>query len=186
MEVRGLKEKPALDSLVGVVVNSDCPETGEFTCSEPLLNRLAQNILWSQRGNYMGVPTDCPQRNERCGYTGDAQFFMRAAVYNMDVSAFFNKWLVDVCQDAQMPDGHIADRAPHYGTGDSWYIGWGDAGIICPYEIYRTYGDTRVIREHYAAMKRYLDGDEPEQQGRTLYRQHRRRRLARHRRRRGR
>ncbi|MEI6780907.1 MAG: family 78 glycoside hydrolase catalytic domain [Verrucomicrobiota bacterium] len=156
VEVRGLKEKPALDSVVGVVVNSDCPETGEFTCSEPLLNRLAQNILWSQRGNYMGVPTDCPQRNERCGYTGDAQFFMRAAVYNMDVSAFFNKWLVDVCQDAQMPDGHIADRAPHYGTGDSWYIGWGDAGIICPYEIYRTYGDTRVIREHYDAMKRYL------------------------------
>ena len=157
VEVRGLKEKPALDSVVGVVVNSDCPETGEFTCSEPLLNRLAQNILWSQRGNYMGVPTDCPQRNERCGYTGDAQFFMRAAVYNMDVSAFFHKWLVDVCQDAQMPDGHIADRAPHYGTGDSWYIGWGDAGIICPYEIYRTYGDTRVIREHYAAMKRYLE-----------------------------
>jgi alpha-L-rhamnosidase len=101
--------------------------------------------------------TACPQRNERCGYTGDAQFFMRAAVYNMDVSAFFNKWLVDVCEDAQMPDGHIADRAPHYGTGDSWYIGWGDAGIICPYEIYRNYGDTRVIREHYAAMKRYLD-----------------------------
>jgi len=157
VEVRGLKEKPALDSLVGVVVHSDCPEIGEFTCSEPLLNRLAQNILWSQRGNYMGVPTDCPQRNERCGYTGDAQFFMRAAVYNMDVSAFFNKWLVDVCEDAQMPDGHFADRAPHYGTGDSWYIGWGDAGIICPYEIYRNYGDTRVIREHYAAMKRYLD-----------------------------
>ena len=157
VEVRGLKEKPALDSLVGVVANSDCPETGEFTCSDPLLNRLAQNILWSQRGNYMGIPTDCPQRNERGGYTGDAQFFMRTAVYNMDVSAFFNKWLVDVCQDAQMPDGHIADRAPHYGTGDSWYIGWGDAGIICPYEIYRNYGDTRVIREHYAAMKRYLD-----------------------------
>jgi alpha-L-rhamnosidase len=157
VEVRGLKEKPDLDSLVGVVVNSDCPETGEFACSDPMLDRLAQNILWSQRGNYMGVPTDCPQRNERCGYTGDAQFFMRAAVFNMDVAAFFNKWLVDVCQDAQMPDGHIADRAPHYGTGESWYIGWGDAGIICPYEIYRTYGDTRVIREHYDAMKRYLD-----------------------------
>lgn len=157
VEVRGLSEKPSLDSLVGVVANSDCPETGEFTCSEPLLDRLAQNILWSQRGNYMGVPTDCPQRNERCGYTGDAQFFMRAATYNMDVSAFFSKWLVDVCEDAQMPDGHIADRAPHYGTGDSWYIGWGDAGIICPYEIYRAYGDTRVIREHYAAMKQYLD-----------------------------
>ncbi len=157
VEVRGLREKPALDSLVGVVCHSDCPEVGEFTCSEPLLNRLAKNILWSQRGNYMGVPTDCPQRNERCGYTGDAQFFMRAAVYNMDVSAFFNRWLVDVCQDSQMPDGHFADHAPTYGPGDGPNIGWSDAGIICPYEIYRTYGDTRVIREHYAAMKRKLE-----------------------------
>ena len=157
VEVRGLKEKPSLESLTGVIFNSDCPEVGEFTCSEPLLNRLAKNILWSQRGNYMGVPTDCPQRNERCGYTGDAQFFMRAAVYNMDVSAFFSRWLVDVCEEAQMPDGHFADHAPTFGPGDGPNIGWSDAGIICPYEIYRTYGDTRVIREHYAAMKRNLE-----------------------------
>ena len=157
VEVRGLKEKPSLDSLTGVVFHSACPEVGEFTCSEPLLNRLAKNILWSQRGNYMGVPTDCPQRNERCGYTGDAQFFMRAAVYNMDMSAFFSRWLVDVCEDAQMPDGHFTDHAPTFGPGNGMNIGWADAGIICPYEIYRTYGDIRIIREHYAAMKRYLD-----------------------------
>ena len=157
VEVRGLKEKPNLQDLTGVIFHSDCPEVGEFTCSEPLLNRLAKNILWSQRGNYMGVPTDCPQRNERCGYTGDAQFFMRAAVYNMDVSAFFSRWLVDVCEEAQMPDGHFADHAPTFGPGDGPNIGWSDAGIICPYEIYRTYGDTRIIREHYAAMKRNLD-----------------------------
>lgn len=157
VEVRGLKEKPSLESLTGVIFHSDCPEVGEFTCSEPLLNRLAKNILWSQRGNYMGVPTDCPQRNERCGYTGDAQFFMRAAVYNMDVSAFFSRWLVDVCEEAQMPDGHFADHAPTFGPGDGPNIGWSDAGIICPYEIYRTYGDTRIIRDHYAAMKRNLD-----------------------------
>jgi len=157
VEVRGLKEKPGLDSLTGVVFHSACPEVGQFTCSEPLVNRLAENILWSQRGNYMGVPTDCPQRNERCGYTGDAQFFMRAAVYNMDISAFFSRWLVDVCEDAQMPDGHFADHAPTYGPGDGPNIGWSDAGIICPYEIYRNYGDTRLIREHYAAMKRKLE-----------------------------
>jgi len=157
VEVRGLSEKPDLESLTGVVFNSDCPEVGEFTCSDPLLNRLAQNILWSQRGNYMGVPTDCPQRNERCGYTGDAQFFMRAAVYNMDVSAFFSRWMVDVCQDAQMPDGHFADHAPTYGPGDGPNIGWSDAGIICTFEIYRNYGDTTIIREHYAAMKRKLE-----------------------------
>jgi alpha-L-rhamnosidase len=157
VEVRGLKQKPSLENLTGIVFHSDCPEVGEFTCSEPMLNRLAKNILWSQRGNYMGVPTDCPQRNERCGYTGDAQFFMRAAVYNMDVSAFFSRWLVDVCEEAQMPDGHFADHAPTFGPGDGPNIGWSDAGIICPYEIYRTYGDTRVIREHYAAMKRNLE-----------------------------
>ncbi len=157
VEVRGLTEKPDLDSLTGVAVNSDCPEVGRFTCSEPLLTRLAENILWSQRGNYRGVPTDCPQRNERCGYTGDANFFMRAAVFNMDVAAFFNKWLVDVCEDSQMPDGHFADHAPTFGPGDGPNVGWSDGGIICPFEIYRTYGDTRVIRDHYAAMKRNLD-----------------------------
>ena len=157
VEVRGLKTKPDLASLTGVVANSDCPETGQFTCSEPLLNRLAENILWSQRGNYQGVPTDCPQRNERCGYTGDANFFMRAAVFNMDVAAFFTKWLVDVCEDAQLPDGHFADHAPTFGPGDGPNVGWSDAGILCPFEIYRTYGDTRVIRDHYAAMKRKLD-----------------------------
>ena len=157
VEVRGLKTKPDLNSLTGIVFHSDCHETGQFTCSEPLLNRLAENIVWSQRGNYMGVPTDCPQRNERCGYTGDAQFFMQAAVYNMDVASFFTRWLVDVCEDAQMEDGHFADHAPTFGPGDGPNIGWSDAGIICPYEIYRTYGDTRVIRDHYAAMKRNLD-----------------------------
>ena len=158
VEVRGLTAKPDLDSLTGVVSNSDCPEVGQFTCSEPLLNRLAENILWSHRGNYQSVPTDCPQRNERCGYTGDANFFMRAAVFNMDVGAFFGKWLVDVCEDAQLPDGHFSDHAPRTSSaGDNANVGWSDGGIICPFEIYRTYGDTRIIRDHYAAMKRKLD-----------------------------
>ena len=161
VEVRGLSGKPSLNDLTAVIFNTDCPEVGEFTCSEPLLNRLAQNILWSQRANYMGVPTDCPQRDERCGYTGDAQFFLPTAVYNMDVAAFYSKWLVYVCEDSQLPGGWFADHAPlhspNFGPGSGPNIGWADVGIICPYEIYRTYGDTRVIREHYAAMKRYLD-----------------------------
>ena len=155
VEVRGLKKKPPLESVTGLVFHTDCPEVGQFTCSDPLVNRLEQNVLWSQRANYMGVPTDCPQRNERCGYTGDANFFIRSGVFTMDVAAFFNRWLVDVDEDAQLPDGHFADHAPTFGPGDGPNVGWGDGGIICPYEIYRTYGDTRVIREHYAAMKRY-------------------------------
>jgi len=105
----------------------------------------------------MGVPTDCCQRDERCGYTGDANFFMGAAVYNFDVAAFFNKWLVDVCQDSQMAGGWFADRAPHYGADGNPNVGWLDCGIICPYFIYRTYGDVGVIREHYAAMRRCME-----------------------------
>ena len=105
----------------------------------------------------MGVPTDCPQRDERCGYTGDAQFFMPTAVYNMDIAAFFSKWLTDVCEDSQRADGGFADHAPDFGVGGSQNVGWLDAGIICPYLMYRTYGDTRIIRDHYAAMKRCLD-----------------------------
>ena len=156
VEVTGLADKPALDALVGRVFHTDCPEVGRFECSNPLLNRLAQNIIWSQRANFMGVPTDCCQRDERCGYTGDAQFFMPTALYGMDIGAFFSKWLVDVCQDSQRPEGWFADHAPDYGAGPTPNVGWSDAGIICPYMIYRAYGDTRIIRDNYAAMRRNL------------------------------
>ena len=99
----------------------------------------------------MGVPTDCPQRDERCGYTGDAQFFMPTAVYNMDVAAFFNKCLVDLCEDsANRTNGAFGDHMPDLaGAGGYGNVGWGDAGIICPWLFYRTYGDVRLLREHY-------------------------------------
>jgi alpha-L-rhamnosidase len=156
VQISGLTKAPTIDSLTGIVFHNGFTRTGEFTCSNPLLNKLEQNIQWSQRANMMGVPTDCCQRDERCGYTGDGQFFMPTAVYNFDVAAFFNKWLVDVCEDSQMPGGWFADHAPTFGPGDGWNVGWSDAGIICPYVVWRTYGDTRVIREHYAAMKRNM------------------------------
>ena len=157
VQISGLSKPPSLDSLTGVVFHSGMTQVGSFSCSNPLLNRLALNIQWSQRANMMGVPTDCCQRDERCGYTGDAQFFVPTAVYNFDIAAFFNKWLVDVCEDSQMPGGWFADHAPTFGPGDGWNVGWSDAGIICPYTIWKTYGDTRVIREHYPAMKRNLE-----------------------------
>ena len=156
VEVHGLSAPPTQEFLAGRVFHTDMARTGDFACSNPLLNRLFQNIQWSQRANIMGVPTDCCQRDERCGYTGDMNFFMPTAVYNFDMAAFFHKWLVDLCQDSQLPDGHFADHAPTYGPGDGWNVGWSDAGVICPYLIYRTYGDTRVIRDHYGAMKRSL------------------------------
>ena len=158
VEVHGLQHKPQLSALTGRVFHTGFEQAGKFECSSPLVNRLVQNIQWSQRANTMGTPTDCCQRDERCGYTGDMNFFMPTAIYNFDMAAFFNKWLVDLCEDSQMPDGHFADFAPNYGPGGRLpNVGWSDAGIICPYRMWRVYGDTRVIREHYAAMKRNME-----------------------------
>ena len=156
IQVTGLSKKPDLKSLSAIVFHNAFKQVGTFLSSNPTLNRLALNIQWSQRSNMMGVPTDCCQRDERCGYTGDGQFFAPTAVYNFDVAAFFNKWLVDVCEDSQMPGGWFADHAPTFGPGDGWNVGWSDAGVICPYIIWQTYGDTQVIRDHYAAMKRNM------------------------------
>ena len=155
VEVGGLLTPPSSELLTARVFHTSFRQSGTFTCSNDLINRLVQNSQWSQRANMIGIPTDCCQRDERCGYTGDAQFFMPTAVYNFDVAAFFNKWLVDLCEDSQRADGTFGDHAPDYGMGGD-NVGWSDAGIICPYVIYRTYGDTHVIRDHYAAMKRNL------------------------------
>ncbi|MBI5832510.1 MAG: family 78 glycoside hydrolase catalytic domain [Armatimonadetes bacterium] len=157
VQIEGLSRRPAPEEITARVFHTDFRPAGSFTCSDPLVDRLVSNIQWSQRGNMMGVPTDCCQRDERCGYTGDAQFFMPTAVYQFDVAAFFSKWLVDVCQDSQLPGGWFADHAPFYGPGAGPNVAWSDAGISCPYQIWRTYGDTRVIREHYEAMKRQMD-----------------------------
>ncbi len=155
-EVTGLKSKPDASLLTGRVFHTSFRQAGSFTCSDPLLTRLAQNIQWSQRGNMMGIPTDCPQRDERAGWTGDAQFFMPTAVYNFDVAAFFSKWLDDLCEDSYVDGQGFADLAPYYGKMQAGNTGWGDAGVVCPYVLYRTYGDTRVIATHYAQMRKHV------------------------------
>ncbi|MFA6449743.1 MAG: glycoside hydrolase family 78 protein [bacterium] len=152
-EITGYPGKPDLSAITGIVMNSDLPETSSFATSQPLLNRLYSNILWGQRSNYLEVPTDCPQRDERLGWMGDAQVFVRAATYNMDVAPFFTKWLVDV-EDGQRADGAFTDVAPAVSTGVS--SAWGDAGVICPWTIYRVYGDKRVIEKHYKAMNNWI------------------------------
>ena len=156
VEIHGLPKKPSPEQVTGVVFHTGFHKTGEFKSSNPLLNRLVENIQWSQRANVIGIPTDCNQRDERCGYTGDMNFFMPAALYNFDMAAFFNKWLMDV-DEAQMPGGWYPDHAPYYGPGGGPNVGWSDAGILCPYRVYREYGDTRVIREHYPSMKRAME-----------------------------
>ncbi len=157
VEVHGLTKRPTAAALIGRVFHTSFQHMGEFQCSNPLVNRLVENIQWSQRGNMMGIPTDCCQRDERCGYTGDGSFFSGAAVYNYDIAAFYNKWLVDVCEDSQLPGGWFADHAPFYGPGASPNVGWYDGGIFVPYRAYRTYGDVRLVKEHYAAMRRCME-----------------------------
>jgi len=153
VEVSGYPGKPGLDAITGVVAHSDLPETGSFESPDPALNRLYQNIVWGQRSNYFDVPTDCPQRDERMGWMGDAQVFVHAASYNMEVGAFFTKWLRDVA-DAQHPSGAFADISPNIGTQAA--AGWAEAGIICPYNIWRAYGDTGIIDALWPAMVRYI------------------------------
>ncbi|RIE05103.1 hypothetical protein D3H35_02945 [Cohnella faecalis] len=161
---------PAEADIEGVVVHSCLPETGALETSEPLVNRLIDNIRWTQRANYMSVPTDCPQRDERHGWTGDAMIFAPTAAYNMDVAAFLAKWLNDL-EDGQRPTGAYTDFAPFiFGPktefdNDFTYThtgsaGWADAPPIIAWLLYERYGDREVLRRHYAAMKRWMDYNE--------------------------
>ena len=160
VEVTGYPGEPPLDAVVGRVVHSATPPSGSFECSSPMVNRLQGNIVWGQRGNFLSIPTDCPQRDERLGWTGDAQIFVRTASLNMDVAAFFGKWMDDV-EDAQTPDGAFTDVVPLLeGSGlidlSRGAPAWGDAGVIVPWTIYKAYGDTRMIEKHYDAMARWM------------------------------
>lgn len=150
--------------LTGCAVHSATPLSGRFECSHPGVNRLWLNGVWSQRDNFLSVPTDCPQRDERLGWMGDAQVFSRTASYNADVAAFFTKWMVDV-EDAQTPDGIFPDVAPRL-REDLRFVGldglcggagWADAGVIIPWTIWRMYGDRRIIERHWRAMVAWLD-----------------------------
>jgi len=154
VEVRGLTGKPDLAALTGLVVHTPMRRTGNFDCSYPLLNKLYSNIIWGQKGNYLEVPTDCPQRDERMGWTGDTQFFAATAAYNFDVAAFFSRWL-QTCEDDQQPDGSFPHVVPDI-MGGGGATAWGDAALLCTYNIYRAYGDTRIIADRFAAMQRYM------------------------------
>ena len=156
IEVTGLSGKPAKDTVIGVALSSDTPVVGAFTCSDPMLNQLHNNIYWTQRANFIDIPTDCPQRDERLGWTGDAQVYIRTATLNTDVEAFFTKWLVDL-DDGQRADGQFPCVAPCVVAGNDGGPAWADAGVICPWTIYEVYGDRRVLERHYDAMKRFIE-----------------------------
>jgi len=154
IQITGLSTKPSTDTVTGIVIHSDAPMTSSFSCSDPMLNKLYSNIVWGQRSNYLEVPTDCPQRDERLGWTGDTQVFIRSGCYNQDVASFFTKWVIDL-MDTQNSAGTFGQQAPvFHGHGSP---AWADAGVICPWTIYKVYGDVRMVEKYYDAMARFID-----------------------------
>ena len=158
VELTGFPGTPDLESVTGIVLHSDTPLHGEFTCSDPMLDRLYQNIVWTQRANFFEMPTDCPQRDERMGWTGDAQIYVRAATYNADIASFYTKWLRDL-NDDQWDYGAYPAYAPRplARPNEHHAAGWMDAGVICPWTIWQIYGDTRVISEHWRKMNDFME-----------------------------
>lgn len=144
------------ENFTAVVVHSDIRRTGYFECSDETVNKLFKNIIWGQKSNFLDVPTDCPQRDERLGWTGDAQVFVRTASLNFDVERFFKKWLRDLAAD-QGRDGCVPHVVPNIFDDMGGSSAWSDAAVICPWEIYRTYGDKAVLEEQFDSMKAWID-----------------------------
>lgn len=139
-----------------IAVYSDMKKTGEFMCSVPMLNQLYSNICWGQRGNFLDIPTDCPQRDERFGWTGDAQVFCKTASYNFDVYEFFRKWCGDL-RSAQNEDGSIPNFVPCRSDESGGSAAWADCCVIIPWQMYRTYGKKQILRENIAMMQKWID-----------------------------
>ena len=150
------------DDITGIVIHSDISPTGKFTTSDPMINQLQSNIQWGQRDNFLDIPTDCPQRDERAGWTGDAQVFSMTAAYNFDVAAFYTKWLKDLALD-QHENGSVTNVVPDILTGGEGVsakggaTGWADAAVIIPWTVYQSYGDKRILHEQYHSMKGWVD-----------------------------
>ena len=162
--VKDYPDKINLDDLAGKVIHSDMTPSGDFECSDTLINRLQKNIQWGLRGNFLDVPTDCPQRDERLGWTGDVQVFAPTACFNMNTAPFFTKWLKDLALE-QRTDGSVPWVAPNVvkdGGGTGWSdgfgaAGWADAAVIIPWLVYQTYGDRRILKTQYGSMKAWVE-----------------------------
>ena len=152
------------EDFTAIAVHSNMKRTGHIRTSDSLLNRLYENVIWGQKGNYLDVPTDCPQRDERFGWLGDAQVFVRTAARNYDVKQFFRKWLRDLATE-QRADGALPHVNPVVGIGGwEWDhvnfcsgTAWADAGVICPWQVYMAYGDKELLAENLPMMKKWVD-----------------------------
>ena len=156
VRLQGYPGKLQPTDLTATALYSDMEPTGEFECSNPLVNQLQHNIEWGQKGNFVDVPTDCPQRDERLGWTGDAQVFARTAAYNMNAASFFSKWLKDLAAD-QREDGAVPFVIPNVlNKNAAASAGWADAATIIPWTMYNAYGDIKFIEDQYESMKAWV------------------------------
>ncbi|HEX4850440.1 MAG TPA: family 78 glycoside hydrolase catalytic domain, partial [Puia sp.] len=156
IKIEGYPGELNADNFTAVTLYSDMKKTGSFSCSEPLINRLQHNIQWGQKGNFLDVPTDCPQRDERLGWTGDAQVFSRTAAYNMNVNDFFAKWLLDLAAD-QGSNGAVPFVIPNVLGITIGSTGWADVSTIIPWNMWLAYADKRILENQYPSMKAWVD-----------------------------
>ena len=156
VQVEGLTSPPDESTITGIVFHTNAPRTGEFASANQLLNQINTNIQWGTRGNFMSVPTDCPQRDERLGWMGDAQIFAATANYNYNLASFWQKWQMDIL-DGQEPAGWVYDVNPPIVVEGPAKPGWGDAVVIVPWENYRFYADERILQNSYTGMKAWVD-----------------------------
>ncbi len=156
VQVSGLRKKPAQTDLTGVVIHTSDPFIGRLETSNQLINAIYRNITWGQRGNFFTVPTDCPQRDERLGWMGDAQIFAPTANFNMNLNRFWAKWMTDIA-DGQHEEGWVHDVNPAIVVEGPSKPGWGDACVIIPWHTYQYFGDTRILEEFYPVMKKWVD-----------------------------
>ena len=183
IKVDGYSAKLDTDDFTALVVSSDLPQTGHFECNDARLNRLQQNIVWSQKANFISIPTDCPQR-EKMGWTGDIFIYAPTAAFNMETAAFLTRWMRSVAVE-QLPDGQVPVIIPYISEyqslaaavpgGFNSSAGWGDACYFVPWVLYQTYGDSRILEEYYGTMKKWVAYIEktarennPENQGGTM------------------
>jgi alpha-L-rhamnosidase len=157
-EIEGWPGDLGPDDVRALVVHSDMTRTGRLSVSDPLLDRLHENVVWSMRGNFVGLPTDCPQRDERLGWTGDIQVFAPAAAFLHDCAGTLVSWLRDVAAE-QRADGAVPNYVPWLPLGfpDFDSAAWGDAVVVVPWTLYQRFGDRRVLRELWPAMTGYVD-----------------------------
>ena len=156
VQMIGNKQAPSLEMITGEVIYSDMKPTGSFACSNSMINQLQHNIQWGQKGNFLDVPTDCPQRDERLGWTGDAQVFSMTAAYNFNVAPFYTKWMGDVSAD-QLSNGLVPHVIPDVLNGEGGSTAWADASVIVPWTTYLAYGDRRILKVQYPSMKAWVD-----------------------------